>query len=76
MADAAGVPGVALFGSTVRELGFFPIGGTLRVLERPLDCRPCSHVGRRACPLGHLDCLRSLEADLVLRTCLAAEAAC
>ncbi len=76
MADAASVPGVALFGSTVRELGFFPIGSTLRVLEHPLECRPCSHVGRHACPLGHLDCLRSLAADLVLQTCLAAEAAC
>ncbi|MFA7330919.1 MAG: glycosyltransferase family 9 protein [Candidatus Delongbacteria bacterium] len=76
MADAAGVPGAALFGSTVRELGFYPLGESLRVLEIPLSCRPCSHVGRTACPLGHLDCLRRIAPRDVLAACLAAEAAC
>jgi ADP-heptose:LPS heptosyltransferase len=69
MADAAGVPGVALFGSTVRELGFFPLGGTLSVLERPLPCRPCSHTGRVRCPLGHLDCLRGIAPHEVRAAC-------
>lgn len=76
MADAAGVPGVALYGSTVRELGFFPHGKTLQVLERSLACRPCSHVGRKACPLGHLDCLKGIQPSQVLEACLAAEGAC
>jgi heptosyltransferase-2 len=76
MADAAGVPGVALFGGTTRELGFYPQGAGLRVLERELPCRPCSHVGRRACPLGHLACLDGIGAGEVLEALLAAEAAC
>ncbi len=66
MADAAGVPGVALFGSTTRELGFYPLGQRLRVLERELPCRPCSHVGRVRCPLGHQDCLAGISARQVL----------
>lgn len=74
MADAADVPGVALFGSTTRELGFFPVGGALTVLERQLSCRPCSHVGRPRCPLGHLDCLAGIGARQVLDALLAAEA--
>jgi len=76
MADAAGVPGVALFGSTVRELGFWPTGRGPRPLEvAGLECRPCSHVGRHACPRGHFRCLRELTAEAVLaeylRTALA-----
>ena len=52
MADAARIPGVVLFGGTVPELGFAPRGGTLRVIQRELGCRPCSHIGRRRCPRG------------------------
>jgi len=69
MADAAGIPGVALFGSTVRDLGFPPLGGTLSVLECPLPCRPCSHTGRARCPLGHLDCLRGISPEDVRAAC-------
>jgi heptosyltransferase-2 len=76
MADAAGVPGVALFGSTTRELGFYPVGDSLRVLERELPCRPCSHVGRSRCPLGHLDCLAGIGAPEVLAALLEREGAC
>ena len=76
MADAAGVPGVALYGSTTRELGFFPIGGGLQVLECELPCRPCSHVGRTRCPLGHFACLAGIGAPEVLELLLAPEAAC
>lgn len=61
LAAAVGTPVVALFGSTVPELGFAPAGSGHRVLERPLPCRPCAVHGRRRCPLGHHACLRSLE---------------
>jgi len=66
MAAAAGIPGLALFGSTTRELGFFPAGDTIQVLERKLECRPCGHIGRRRCPLGHFRCMRELAPDEVL----------
>jgi ADP-heptose:LPS heptosyltransferase len=37
---------VAVFGSTVREFGFFPYGTQNIVIERKdVPCRPCSHIG-------------------------------
>lgn len=49
---------VAIFGSTVRELGFFPLGTECTVVEREgLYCRPCSHVGKARCPEGHFRCM-------------------
>jgi heptosyltransferase-2 len=49
---------IALFGSTVREFGFFPVNDNSLVLERMgLSCRPCSHIGRPSCPKGHFRCM-------------------
>lgn len=57
-------PLVALFGPTVRRLGFFPRGQWSTVLETPLACRPCGLHGPRKCPLGHHDCMRALTPDM------------
>ncbi len=65
MASAVGTPVTAIFGSTVRELGFFPYRVQNKVLEQQLWCRPCSHVGRRTCPLGHFKCMREITPDIV-----------
>lgn len=55
---------VAVFGSTVREFGFFPYGGN--VVERSgLACRPCSHLGRPTCPEGHFRCMNEIEVEEV-----------
>jgi heptosyltransferase-2 len=49
---------VAVFGSTVRQFGFFPFGTEARVVERAdLKCRPCTHIGRDRCPRGHFRCM-------------------
>ncbi|HWP82132.1 MAG TPA: lipopolysaccharide heptosyltransferase II [Bacteroidota bacterium] len=57
---------VAVFGSTVREFGFFPYGGQSRVLEREgLECRPCSPIGRSECPEGHFRCMLDTTVDEV-----------
>ncbi len=46
LASARNRPVVGIFGPTVKEFGFFPIGGKNRVIERAgLECRPCSHLG-------------------------------
>ncbi|MUM77476.1 lipopolysaccharide heptosyltransferase II [Pseudodesulfovibrio sp. F-1] len=58
-------PLVALFGPTVRHLGFFPRGAGSTVMEVPLECRPCGLHGPRRCPLGHHDCMRTLTTDMV-----------
>jgi heptosyltransferase II len=57
MATGVGTPVVALFGPTVRQFGFFPYRARAAVLERPLDCRPCSAMGSARCPMGHHRCL-------------------
>lgn len=58
IATASGVPTLAFFGPTTKELGFFPYGPRHRVLEKDLDCRPCGLHGGRWCPHGHFLCMR------------------
>jgi heptosyltransferase-2 len=56
----------AIFGSTVREFGFFPVGAESIVVERTgLYCRPCSHIGRRTCPEGHFRCMNEIQVEEV-----------
>lgn len=63
MGTAAGRPVVAVFGSTVREFGFFPYNTPSAVLEVDgLRCRPCTHIGRADCHRRHLGCLRLITA--------------
>jgi lipopolysaccharide heptosyltransferase II len=57
MATGVGTPVVALFGPTVEQFGFFPYTKKAAVLQRALDCRPCSVMGGTRCPMGHHRCL-------------------
>jgi lipopolysaccharide heptosyltransferase II len=67
IAEARGVPVVAVFGSSVREFGFYPLGAKSVVVEAAgLECRPCSHVGRASCPKEHFRCMNDITADRVL----------
>lgn len=66
LAEAVGTPVLALFGPTVRAFGYFPRLPQSRVLERDLDCRPCSRNGKRPCFKGDLPCLREIAPDTVL----------
>lgn len=53
----------AIFGSTVKEFGFFPQLNTSEALEiSGLKCRPCSHIGLPECPEKHFKCM--METDL------------
>ena len=62
IADAMQKKLVAIFGSTVREFGFFPSGAHSVVLERNgLSCRPCSHIGLKECPEKHFRCMKEIE---------------
>jgi heptosyltransferase-2 len=59
---------VAIFGSTVREFGFFPYDPAAVVVETSgLPCRPCSHIGRSECPEHHFRCMSEIETDTVYR---------
>jgi ADP-heptose:LPS heptosyltransferase len=59
---------VAIFGSTVQELGFFPCGPQATVMEnKGLYCRPCSHIGRANCPEKHFRCMTEIQPQKVLQ---------
>jgi heptosyltransferase II len=60
IAVACGVPTIAIFGPTTRELGFFPYGNGHTVIEKNLPCRPCGLHGANKCPLGHFECMKSI----------------
>ncbi len=63
MATALGTPVLAIFGSTSEELGFFPFRGKSLVIQNnDLWCRPCTHIGRKRCPLGHFKCMKEIDA--------------
>ncbi len=66
-AAAAGVPLVAIFGSTVKEFGFVPYGVQNLILENnSLFCRPCSHIGKSTCPKKHFKCMKEVTPHFVL----------
>jgi heptosyltransferase-2 len=67
IAAASGVPTLAIFGPTTRELGFFPHGPGHRVLEKNLACRPCGLHGGRLCPEGHFLCMGLITVEEVFR---------
>lgn len=64
IAAARQVPVVAIFGSSVKELGFEPFRVKNIVIESNQKCRPCSHIGRNFCPLLHFKCMRSITPDI------------
>ncbi len=66
LAAGCGVPTLAIFGATTRELGFFPYGEAHRVVEVDLACRPCRLHGGRVCPEGHFLCMKLITTDQVL----------
>ena len=66
LAAAFQVPQIAIFGSTTRELGFFPINPRAVVVENPdIACRPCHHIGRATCPKSHFRCMTTLTPERV-----------
>jgi heptosyltransferase-2 len=65
LAEAVGVPVVALFGPTVEAFGYYPSLEASKVMERDIPCRPCSRNGSRNCPKGTQECLTGIPVDPV-----------
>jgi heptosyltransferase-2 len=61
LAEAVGVPVVALFGPTVQAFGYYPSLPSSRVIARDLACRPCSRNGSRFCPKGTQECMTEIR---------------
>ena len=66
MAEAVGTPVVAIFGPTVRELGYHPQLPSSAMLGLELRCRPCSRNGARPCHLHTKECLVDLAPEHVI----------
>lgn len=68
IASAVGTPVVVIFGATVPEFGFGPIGILNRVVQiNGLKCRPCSIHGGKKCPIKTFDCMKRITVEDVFR---------
>ncbi len=57
----------AIFGSTVKEFGFYPYKCENYVFANFIEkCRPCSHIGRSKCPKGHFNCMKNIKPDRIV----------
>lgn len=54
---------VAIFGATVKELGYFPLPEKSIVVEKDLPCRPCTHNGLNKCPKKHFKCMNDISVE-------------
>ncbi|MEK6754899.1 MAG: lipopolysaccharide heptosyltransferase II [Bacteroidota bacterium] len=69
LAVAVGTPVVAIFGATVPEFGFGPVGPFDAVVEtRGLKCRPCSIHGGDKCPIKTFECMDAISYERVFTT--------
>lgn len=66
LASAAGTVVFAIFGPTVPEFGFAPVGEQDRIFSLDLDCRPCAIHGGMKCPLDHHRCMKDFTPDQLI----------
>ena len=69
IATAISTPVIAMFGPTVRQLGYFPYQRpeNSHVMQvKGLHCRPCTHNGLNNCPLGHFRCMKDIKVKKVV----------
>jgi heptosyltransferase-2 len=56
----------AIFGATVKELGFYPWSKNSEIIEnKGLYCRPCGLHGGNNCPEGHFKCMKDIKPEYV-----------
>lgn len=66
IASAFGKKLFVIFGSSVKAFGFMPWGAEYELFENEgLACRPCSHIGRSACPKGHFRCMTEIAPERI-----------
>ena len=70
IASAMNAPVAAVFCSTVRWFGYWPLSDKSFVIERTelLYCRPCTTHGRKYCPEKHFKCALDINKDELLVT--------
>lgn len=66
MCSLVGTPVVSVWGATHPYAGFLGLGQSAdRVVEVPLECRPCSVYGHKPCWRGDYACLHNITAEQV-----------
>jgi len=70
IATAFQTPVVVILGPTAKPTVFHPKYTRHEIVEdEDLRCRPCTHMGRKRCPLGHFRCMRNIEVEDVYSAC-------
>lgn len=67
IAAALRKPIVSVWGNTVPEFGMYPylpqgMKPAVVIENKVLKCRPCDKLGYAKCPMGHFNCMNSLDA--------------
>lgn len=67
LAVAMRTPVVAIFGATVPEFGFAPLGALDEIVQTSgLECRPCAIHGGNSCPIKTFVCMKDITVEAVL----------
>lgn len=70
IATAFKKPVVVIYGPTAKPTVFHPRYTRHAIVEDPtLRCRPCTHMGRKKCPLGHFRCMKNVRVADVVAAC-------
>lgn len=59
---------IVILGSTAMPIVFYPKYTEYEIVsDTDLRCRPCTHMGRKRCPLGHFRCMKNLQVEHVMQ---------
>lgn len=62
LANSVGTKVIAIFGATIPEFGFYPIGKEDIIFQtNGLKCRPCGIHGGNNCPVKTFDCMKKID---------------
>lgn len=69
IAAAFNKPILSVWGNTVPEFGMYPYKTSKSVIVEVehLNCRPCSKIGYKKCPLGHFKCMNDIDIPYIIK---------
>lgn len=72
IAAALKKPIVSIWGGTHHDLGMYPYYGSMNadknisIVNKDINCSPCSKIGKHQCPKGHFKCMLELDHQKVV----------
>ncbi len=73
IAAALKKPIVSIWGGTHHDLGMYPYYGSMHedknisIVNKEINCSPCSKIGKHQCPKGHFKCMIELDPQKVIK---------